>query len=291
MVYAQASLSPFSSVYSVTNIIDAVGTSSWTKLQVAQARVSSFLVFLKQYIGIVAKTVVFPSVVEEKLSSWRELAVLITTEKGVCGSCDTETLRTFESHYESKKKSLDVLVIGKIWKDYCIAMWYTVIADFTLNDDFSDSDIDVLYLFLQKYLHSAKYQHISLVYSWHGSCVNAKSYCISLLPSSYDTINDALFIITNGAVSYERNAMDLDAVCCLPTADYYMKEVTRQYACFLVYGAIVQTTLSELTADLVLENNVHEMPRMMIADSQRQYNKVCQWRVKNEFPDMHCVVV
>jgi hypothetical protein len=61
-------------------------------------------------------------------------------------------------------------------------------------------------------------------------------------------LNDALAVITDNAVCCEVYDMMLDGGCYDPTADLYTKEVSRQCICFLVYGALLQTYLSDIVA-------------------------------------------
>jgi len=285
MVQTKAIKTKISSVQWIKKITNALEIVSTVKFQKVKAKTDSFLSFLKQYIEIVAKTAKFPTLAEESKSG-RDLVVLITTEKGLCGSINTKTLKVFDSRYGSQKDTVDVIAIGKKGKDFCRKMWYTIIADFSISDDFSDTDIDSLYRFLQKHMHVRWYQHVSLVYTGYVSPMVQNPHCVTIFPCLQHTVNDALQTITDGAVSYDGGRVPLDDIRCEPTADEYIQEISKQYARFLVYGAILQAKSSEFAARMLAMKNAKENSTTMIADLQLQYNKARQWAVTQEISEI-----
>ncbi len=56
----------------------------------------------------------------------KELAVLVSSEKGLCGSLNTVLFKQFAAQYEDKKQSVEVYVVGKKAKEYCLRRGYII---------------------------------------------------------------------------------------------------------------------------------------------------------------------
>ena len=89
--------------------------------------------FLGMLSSVNAYTDIFPQPSDQ---AKRKLAILISSEKGLCGSLNTSLFKQFESEYANHKDELDVYVIGKKGREFCARRGYSVVATHSLSDIF-----------------------------------------------------------------------------------------------------------------------------------------------------------
>ena len=91
--------------------MEVISTIKFQKVKKSAEHLREYMnTFLGMLSSIHAYTDLFP---QSSISATRQLAVLVSSEKGLCGSLNSLLFKQFDAEYESHKENLDVYVVGK----------------------------------------------------------------------------------------------------------------------------------------------------------------------------------
>jgi F-type H+-transporting ATPase subunit gamma len=102
----------------ITNAMEVIST---IKLQKIKKNADNLRNYMNTFLGILSSintyTDVFP---QPSHKDTRQFAILISSEKGLCGSLNTMLFKQFTMAYDKNKENIDVYVIGKKAREYCV---------------------------------------------------------------------------------------------------------------------------------------------------------------------------
>lgn len=128
----------------ITNAMEIISTIKLQKIKKSAEHLREYMTtFLAMLSSIDSYIALFPKSKNKK--SARELAIIVSSEKGLCGSLNTILFKQFDLSYANKKDSLDVYAIGKKAREYCTRKGYRVVGSLSLKDVFSVDDLKDLY--------------------------------------------------------------------------------------------------------------------------------------------------
>ena len=118
----------------ITSAMEVISTIKLQKVKKSAEHLRDYMnTFLGMLSSVNAYTDIFPQPSDQ---ANRKLAILISSEKGLCGSLNTSLFKQFESEYADHKDELDVYVIGKKGREFCARRGYSVVATHSLSDIF-----------------------------------------------------------------------------------------------------------------------------------------------------------
>ncbi|MBP7496542.1 MAG: ATP synthase F1 subunit gamma [Bacteroidales bacterium] len=184
-----------STVDSIKQITSAMKLVSASKLRKAQSTVLKFRPYSTKLYELVNNLATYITSLEDGIytntnKSNRLLFVVFGSNRGLCGSFNTNIIKTVISNIDNNIKSnnikannVDLICIGKKINDYFVRRKYNVIADY---NDFSEQGLIDLSDNLSKQLildyKTAKYHKIFLVYSNFKTSAGASSVTEQYLP-------------------------------------------------------------------------------------------------------------
>ena len=93
---------------------------STIKFQKVKKSAENLREYMNTFLGMLAAmntyTDIFP---QPSQKATRQFAVLVSSEKGLCGSLNTILFKQFDLEYGAVKDNLDVYVIGKKGVEFC----------------------------------------------------------------------------------------------------------------------------------------------------------------------------
>ncbi len=116
-----------------------------------------------------------------KNSSDRELAILISTNKGLCGAFNISLARFLLKNTNNKT---DVVTIGKKGVSLSNSLGFNNIADFSSQDPFEN--VSALFEFVYQQFVQGKYRIIKLFYNSFISVLKYQPVFDTLLPVKFD---------------------------------------------------------------------------------------------------------
>ena len=102
----------------ITNAMEIIST---IKLQKIKKNAENLREYMNTFLGMLSSIdsyiPLFAS--SKKETGSKELVILLSSEKGLCGSLNTILFKQFASEYDHRKSEVEVFAIGKKAREYC----------------------------------------------------------------------------------------------------------------------------------------------------------------------------
>ncbi|HEY4257200.1 MAG TPA: ATP synthase F1 subunit gamma [Candidatus Udaeobacter sp.] len=204
----------------------------------------------------------------------KELVVIISTDKGLCGGLNTNLFRE-AANFEQSKTAF--VVSGKKARQFIARTKRELLADFELKDSPSFVESKPLSKFcLEKFLRR-EVDKVSVLFTHFINTISQRAVVQTLLPiSSFD--------LPKGASTEEAN-QDLDPMLGYvfePKAEELLGAVLPYYIQFQVFQMILDARASEHSARMVAMKNATDSAEQFIKDLTLEYNKMRQAGITTE---------
>lgn len=204
----------------------------------------------------------------------KELVLIISTDKGLCGGLNTNLFRE-AANFDQTKTAF--VVSGKKARQFIARTKRELLADFELKDSPSFVESKPLSKFcLEKFLRR-EVDKVSVLYTHFINTISQRAVVQTLLPiSSFD--------LPKGA-SKEESKQDLDPMLGYvfePKAEELLGVVLPYYIQFQVFQMILDARASEHSARMVAMKNATDNAEQFIKDLTLEYNKMRQAGITTE---------
>ncbi|HTL78290.1 MAG TPA: ATP synthase F1 subunit gamma [Candidatus Babeliales bacterium] len=204
----------------------------------------------------------------------KELVLVISTDKGLCGGLNTNLFREAANFDQAKTV---FVVSGKKARQFIARTKRELLADFELKDAPSFVESKPLSKFcLEKFLRR-EVDKVSVLYTHFINTISQRALVQTLLPiSSFD--------LPKGATS-EETKQDLDPMLGYvfePKAEELLDVVLPYYIQFQVFQMILDARASEHSARMVAMKNATDNAEQFIKDLTLEYNKMRQAGITTE---------
>ncbi|HEX3420576.1 MAG TPA: ATP synthase F1 subunit gamma [Candidatus Udaeobacter sp.] len=204
----------------------------------------------------------------------KELVLVISTDKGLCGGLNTNLFRE-AANFDQTKSAF--VVSGKKGRQFIARTKRELLADFELKDSPSFVESKPLSKFcLEKFLRR-EVDKVSVLYTHFINTISQRALLQTLLPiSSFD--------LPKGA-STEESKQDLDPMLGYvfePKAEELLGFVLPYYIQFQVFQMILDARASEHSARMVAMKNATDNAEQFIKDLTLEYNKMRQAGITTE---------
>ncbi len=199
----------------------------------------------------------------------RNLVLLITSDKGLCGALNTNVLR--EAALLDQSNTLFV-ASGKKGAAFLVRTGRSLIADFPLIDAPSFLQTKAISKFcLEKFL-SGEVDTVSVLYPKFVNTLIQKPTLVPLLPISgtvaagvtpADSTGDALYLFE-------------------PNADQVLDSVLPYYFHFTIFQMILDARASEQSARMIAMKSATDNAKNLVKDLTLEYNKARQASITTE---------
>lgn len=217
------------------------------------------------------------SVFFEKREGNNVLALVLSSDRGFCGSFNQNILRFSEKEIKliSSAQKVDLLAVGKKAAAYFKKRSYDVKYNFFGIGDFAElADIKMLSDFLVKKFLENQYQEVYLFYTHFLSTFSQKPRKLKLLPVDKENLDIFLKAAPAGE---ERTDFLIE-----PSPDLLLEEVVPQLIEYLVYQAILEGNASEHSSRMIAMKNASENAKKKNDDLKLDYNKARQEDITSE---------
>jgi F-type H+-transporting ATPase subunit gamma len=195
--------------------------------------------------------------------------VLITTDRGLAGSLNTNTIRFVAEQITAQKGDLKMITVGRKGHAAMRRAHVPIAATFEgFGDRPSFSSVIALARLLTDDYLAGTYSAIDLVYPRFVSTLAQRPILDTLLP--VEPSDDADEGIPGGQFIFE------------PNADAVLRQLLPRYVATRIYQAVLELTASEQSARMVAMKNATENAQDLIEDLTLTYNKVRQANITRE---------
>ena len=204
----------------------------------------------------------------------KELVLILSTDKGLCGALNTNLFREAANLDQTKTA---FVVSGKKARQFIARTKRELLADFELKDSPSFVESKPLSKFcLEKFLRR-EVDKVSVLFTHFINTISQRAVVQTLLPiSSFD--------LPQGASSEQAN-QDLDPMLGYvfePKAEELLGVVLPYYIQFQVFQMILDARASEHSARMVAMKNATDNAEQFIKDLTLEYNKMRQAGITTE---------
>lgn len=198
-----------------------------------------------------------------------QVLIMITTDKGLCGSLNTNVFKLAIS-WKKAHPAGKIIAVGKKAVTLCRLAGWEVLAQFTnLPEIIQTKDIlPITELISSKFL-TKELQSVDIVYTDFINTLSQKPVETRILPISAETDNESDFA-AKGEYSFEPSAKSLLSFL-LP---YFIEN--------MVYQILLESRASEHSARMVAMKNASENAGELVEELKLIFNKSRQAAITNE---------
>lgn len=226
-----------------------------------------------------------PFFVENKDSN-KSLIVLITSNRGLCGSYNSQAIKKALSVLKDDKEEYEIISVGKKGDNAMRRIGGSIIASFIeIPDNAKLADIRPLSeLITMKYKEGA-YKNVKVVYTDFISALTQKANARKLLPISKEEVRG---MIESLAEEKDKETIKEDRSQYIFEGDInrLIESLAEKLVRMQVYQMILESNASEQSSRMVAMKNASEAAGEMIDDLTLVFNKARQAGITQEISEI-----
>jgi F-type H+-transporting ATPase subunit gamma len=198
----------------------------------------------------------------------KRLIVLITTDRGLAGALNTNTIRFAAQQITATGGDLAVVTVGRKGRDAMRRSRVPLEAHFEgFGDRPSFADVLPLARLITDDYLAGTYAQVDIIYSHFVSTLTQRSSMVELLPVT--PVEDTKGIPGNQFI-FE------------PSASAVLEQLVPRYVATRLFQAVLESKASEESSRMVAMKNATENAEELIEDLTLAYNKVRQSNITRE---------
>ena len=201
----------------------------------------------------------------EKRTGNRELVVLISTDKGLCGPINTNLAKVVRKDVSS---TADFVTVGRKLRIMMEKLGRNVIADFSVKDPVPFADARAVAALLTKQFLDGKYDKVTVVYTRFVNTLSQVPEMVQLLP----------VVPPTGFA----DATDTNDFLFEPSPEDVLGTILPLYVNFRVYQTLLEARASEHSARMVAMKSATDNAKKFIKELTLEYNKLRQGAITAE---------
>lgn len=217
----------------------------------------------------------------EKRPGNRELVLVISTDKGLCGPLNTNLAKMIRA-----KTSADAhfVTVGRKLRTMCEKLGKKVIADFSVKDPVPFSQTRPIAKFITQQFLEGNYDKVSIAFTSFVNTLRQEPQVVTLLPIQGHKNNEAQAFESIG------EGFSVDAHKNEPVNDYtfepgpseVLATILPLYVNYEVFQAHVESRASEHSARMVAMKSATDNAKKFIKELTLEYNKLRQGAITAE---------
>lgn len=214
----------------------------------------------------------------------KELMLVISTDKGLCGGLNTNLLKKVRA---TVGENADYITVGKKLRLQIIKAGGNVIADWHVADPVPFGDAKPIAKFVTEKFLSGDYNKITIAFNNFVSTMTQEPWVSQLLPLKADALAERRAY--EGGTAEDHAAHEANKAAGLakdyifePSAEGVLDKMLPLYINFQVYQMLVEARASEHSARMVAMKAATDNAKSMIKDLTLEYNKMRQAAITAE---------
>jgi F-type H+-transporting ATPase subunit gamma len=199
----------------------------------------------------------------------RELVLVISTDKGLCGPLNTNLAKKLRA---STSDTADYVTVGRKLRIMLEKLQKNILADFSVKDPVPFAEARAIAAFLTKQFKDGNYDKVSIVHMRFINTLTQIPEMVTLLPVQPPTASD-----DEGAIP----GSSADHLFEPSTADV-LASILPLYINFQVYQALLEARATEHSARMVAMKAATDNAKKFIKELTLEYNKLRQGAITAE---------
>jgi F-type H+-transporting ATPase subunit gamma len=201
----------------------------------------------------------------EKRSGNRELVLIISTDKGLCGAVNTNLGKAIR---KGTSDTAEYVTVGRKLRVMMEKLGRKVIADFSVKDPVPFADARAIASLLSKQFIEGNYDKVSVAYTRFINTMSQTPEIVQLLPVEPPT---------NAG-----DATDTNDFLFEPSPTDVLSAILPLYVNFRVFQSLVEARASEHSARMVAMKSATDNAKKFIKELTLEYNKLRQGAITAE---------
>ena len=199
----------------------------------------------------------------------RELVLVISTDKGLCGPLNTNLAKKLRS---STSDTADYVTVGRKLRIMLEKLQKNILADFTVKDPVPFAEARAIASFLTKQFTEGNYDKVSIIHMRFINTLTQVPEFITLLPVQPPAATEDAGAIPGSSTDhlFEPSAADV------------LASILPLYINFQVYQALLEARATEHSARMVAMKAATDNAKKFIKELTLEYNKVRQGAITAE---------
>lgn len=218
------------------------------------------------------------------------LLILITSNRGLCGSFNSNIIRKTAEQMKNTKNDqieVDVIGIGKKGAEFAKKMKYNLIASFTkLPDTPRLQDILALSRMAIEDYSIKKYDKVVIAYTDFKSAIVQIARLRQVLPISEQELVNMMNINNKSEVSSPKSEVQLDDYLFEPNTTEVLKIILPRLVETQIFQSLLESSASEHSARMMAMRNATESATEMIDELTLNFNKARQAGITQEIAEI-----
>lgn len=222
----------------------------------------------------------------------KNLVIVLSTDKGLCGGLNSNLYRGLESwqrdllgkNPDLKDTRFEFITVGKKAKEHIMKTHRFLLAEFpTHGDKPRYRDIIPLYDTVFNSFEKGEYQKIYVVFMEFISTIVQRLSVRQLLPIQKDAINE-----TFEEIMLEKKSVKFGVhkdYIFEPNVESVFNKLLPKYLGLYMYHIILESIASEHSARMVAMKSAHDNATDIMKDLSLEYNQLRQQKITNELLD------
>jgi F-type H+-transporting ATPase subunit gamma len=211
----------------------------------------------------------------------RELVLVISTDKGLCGAINTNLARKI--HAQTSPQA-DFITVGRKLRVLCEKLGKKIIADFTVKDPVPFSATRPIASFVSKQFLDGNYDKVSIAFTNFYNTMRQEPKVVTLLPlQGHRPGEDQAFEMIGGGFSFDAHKSDPDRDFEFePNPAEVLATILPLYLNYEVFQAHLEARASEHSARMVAMKSATDNAQKFIKELTLEYNKLRQGAITSE---------
>jgi len=215
----------------------------------------------------------------------KSLLVLITSNRGLCGSYNSQAIKTALSIIKKSDKNLDIITVGKKGDVAMQRIGQNIIASFVeFPDNAKLNDIRPLSETITRKYKEGSYKNITIIYTDFISALTQKANAKNILPIRKEELKETLDNLTNKK-DKEIKKKEISYIFEGDT-NTLIEMLAEKLVRMQIYQMMLESNASEQSSRMVAMKNASEAAGEMIGDLTLVFNKARQAGITQEISEI-----
>lgn len=219
----------------------------------------------------------------------RILAIIIASNKGLCGSYNASIAKTLKNFASSEKEAhIDYITVGKRAENFVKKISQNVIASFIeFPDDLKIENISGLSKLTINEFSTQKYERVVMVYTNFVSSLKYVSETRNLLPISEKNIKSMIADLGHGGIEEkDMRLKNLSLYLFEPDEETILTKLLPRLTEVQIYQALLESIASEHSARMIAMRNASDNAEEMMNELELSFNQARQASITQEIAEI-----
>ena len=219
----------------------------------------------------------------EKREEGKELVLVISTDKGLCGPLNTNLGKAVRNQISA---DADIVTVGRKLRTLLTKLGRDLVADFEVKDPVPFAEARPIAKLLTQLFLDGKYSKVSVAFNNFVSTLNQEPTVVQLLPISSEKLGEKS---DYEGMGNDLKVEDTDRATALskdyefePNSQGVLEALLPLYVNFQVYQMLVESRASEHSARMVAMKAATDNANKFIKELTLEYNKLRQAAITAE---------